>query len=727
MSLLAPLYFFGALAIGAPILLHLIRRQPKGQVEFSSLMFLDPTPPRLTRRSRLDNWFLLLLRALALLLLAAAFARPFLRSVALSESEVPGRRLVMVVDTSASMQRTGLWQQAMQKADEVLEDLQPADQLAIVAFDRRPRTVLGFEQAGKLNTEQLTTAAKGALRELTPTWKESQLGLAISYAGELAVASEPESETEENANASGDMQAGEGAGPAHLILISDMASGSEIESLQVYAWPKQLQLDVRRVTTPQRTNAVAQVLEAAKESADDVDRVRVRVANSDDATESRFRIRWAEPSSSDGFGAAATGAASAAGSNTAGMELPVQVPPGESRVIRMPVPEPGMTSLVLQGDDHSYDNTRYVVSPQPQNYELHHLGRVLSEPRESLLFYLQRIPFDNSRRTVSVRSFDPRELQSAPLSQTVPLVVVSETLSAEAAARVKAYVESGGRALFVFGDERDAEGMAKSIDEISGSALAVSEPKVNDYAMLSKIDFAHPLFRPMSDPQFNDFSKIRFWSHRRLQNVGDEWDVVAKFDDGDPALLARPIGKGELFVLTSGWQPSQSQLALSTKFIPFVFSLFDARAGIEGSESYVVGDPIDFPPSATATILGPTGTSFSYQAVEDLEAMDQPGVYTYRDGDKTCTFAVNLAESESRTAPMDDEEFERFGVVLGKNLKTEQTLENQRQLRDQELEGRQRMWQWLLLAVLVFLGTETLLGAIWSRRRPSDAVALETG
>ena len=45
MSLLAPLYFLGALAIGLPILFHLIRRQPKGEVEFSSLMFLRPSPP----------------------------------------------------------------------------------------------------------------------------------------------------------------------------------------------------------------------------------------------------------------------------------------------------------------------------------------------------------------------------------------------------------------------------------------------------------------------------------------------------------------------------------------------------------------------------------------------------------------------------------------------------------------------------------------------------------
>ena len=53
-------------AVAAPIVFHLIRRSPRGEVPFSSLMFLSPTPPRLTRRSRLDH----------LLLLAAARGRP---------------------------------------------------------------------------------------------------------------------------------------------------------------------------------------------------------------------------------------------------------------------------------------------------------------------------------------------------------------------------------------------------------------------------------------------------------------------------------------------------------------------------------------------------------------------------------------------------------------------------------------------------------------------------
>ena len=52
MSALSPLYLLGLLAVAAPIIFHLIRRAPKGEVPFSSLLFLTPSPPRLTRRSR---------------------------------------------------------------------------------------------------------------------------------------------------------------------------------------------------------------------------------------------------------------------------------------------------------------------------------------------------------------------------------------------------------------------------------------------------------------------------------------------------------------------------------------------------------------------------------------------------------------------------------------------------------------------------------------------------
>src|SRR5215208_4743479 len=121
MTFLAPLYIAGALAIALPIVFHLIRRTPHGRQAFSSLMFLSPSPPRLTRRSRLSNVLLLLLRAAALALLAFAFARPFFdRGANASVSQSRGRRIALLVDTSASMRRGDLWQQATRHVEKVL-------------------------------------------------------------------------------------------------------------------------------------------------------------------------------------------------------------------------------------------------------------------------------------------------------------------------------------------------------------------------------------------------------------------------------------------------------------------------------------------------------------------------------------------------------------------------------------------------------------------------------
>ena len=87
MSLLAPLYVLGVLAVALPVLFHLIRRQVKDRTPISTVMFLPTSQPRLTRRNRLENLPLLLLRALALILLALAFSRPFLRSTSTPSKE----------------------------------------------------------------------------------------------------------------------------------------------------------------------------------------------------------------------------------------------------------------------------------------------------------------------------------------------------------------------------------------------------------------------------------------------------------------------------------------------------------------------------------------------------------------------------------------------------------------------------------------------------------------
>src|SRR5215475_12931722 len=76
---LNPWFWLGALALGAPVWLHLRRRREKKLVRFSAVRFLEDQPAAVRQPVRLRDWVLLLCRVAALLLVVAAFAWPYWR------------------------------------------------------------------------------------------------------------------------------------------------------------------------------------------------------------------------------------------------------------------------------------------------------------------------------------------------------------------------------------------------------------------------------------------------------------------------------------------------------------------------------------------------------------------------------------------------------------------------------------------------------------------------
>ena len=135
MSFLYPLFLAGIAAISLPIILHMIRRHTRKRIAFSSLMFLRTTIPRFKNRSRPENLLLLTLRCLIICLLAIAFSRPFFEKPGRDVTAGVGRRVVLLIDTSASMNREDLWRQAVNQAQSVLNDLKPTDRLCVMNFD----------------------------------------------------------------------------------------------------------------------------------------------------------------------------------------------------------------------------------------------------------------------------------------------------------------------------------------------------------------------------------------------------------------------------------------------------------------------------------------------------------------------------------------------------------------------------------------------------------------
>src|SRR3954463_9919705 len=102
---------------------------------------------------------------------------------------------------------------------------------------------------------------------------------------------------------------------------------------------QKIQVVTRPPTVKPPTNAFAQLLTGDEESS--IVESRVRVVNAADSKEDQFFVGW----TSDGK--------EARGEDTA-----VYVPPGESRVVKLPRPEKDLLSdrIVLRGDDSNFDN-----------------------------------------------------------------------------------------------------------------------------------------------------------------------------------------------------------------------------------------------------------------------------------------------------------------------------------------------------------------------------------
>ncbi|EMI20411.1 inter-alpha-trypsin inhibitor heavy chain H2 precursor-like protein [Rhodopirellula maiorica SM1] len=378
-----------------------------------------------------------------------------------------------------------------------------------------------------------------------------------------------------------------------------------------------------------------------------------------------------------------------------------------------------MTSLVLSGDQEPYDNAAYLVLPQPETAKIVFVGEEENkqDPRDRLLYYLTQVPFDTPQRAVTITTdanLIPDGASEPSEIDATPLVVVTQPVDEAVAERIQNYANAGGTVLLVLAEPNAKWSSTLSrmydIHDAEAPAIEVSEAKADDYVMLAHIVFEHPLFMPMADPQFNDFTKVRFWSHRQISGLPEETKWLAKFDDGDPALIEHAVGDGHLIVLAAGWHPQASQLSLSTKFIPLMFSIFDrGRRDTTDGNRYRVGDPLDeeigIPTLITASedAMAATATQGS-----DLR-LNRPGVYRIGQDGKTQTIAVNLADSESRVEPMDAASLEKHGVLLGKTKSSEARKASERQSKDVELESNQKLWQWLMAAAMGLLVTETLL------------------
>lgn len=720
MSFLAPLYVLAGLAIALPILFHLIRRRPKERKLMSSLMFLDPTPPRLTRQSSIDQWLLLLLRATAIALLAFAFTRPYWNTPAEKDADRIGSQRMLLIDTSASMRRDGLWTAAVQRVEQIIRQSGPTDAISVYQFDSSLRPLIAMDTALQTPASQRQMQAIAALQGVAPTWSHTDLGLALLSAADL-LQTDWDTSSDSNATAS------------EIVVVTDFQTGAEVERLAEYSWPADCKVRMEPVSPKSKGNARACLLTLDETDANitvanvagvgksrlpsrsedasrpaDSEKLRVRVTNTTGSSLEALRLLWLDSQLQP----------------IENSKVSCLVPSGSSLTVRMPVPPKGAIALQLEGDGSEFDNRFYMSHSEPIPSDLLCVEELSKSPDESLGFFLRQLPMSDAKRTVTFKSREPASPEPWPSPESTPLIVASHNLSTSDG--LTAYIDQGGHLLWVWDavastSTSTSDGMNKPFDYSIGlqkltgmSDFRVSEAKVRQYAMLESVDFRHPLFADLSDSKFNDFSKIRFWKHRRLVSDRlDDWRLLAKFDDGSPALICKDQGMGKIWILMAGWQPNESQLALSTKFVPLIAGLYRlATPVVNDPSSYRVGMSLEIP--GDQRIDSPAGVEIRGEVVEGKAAklivLSEPGIYRR----VTATgieshLAVNLAESESNTSVSGLERLEKLGVVMKDSKPIKKDDASRRQLRAVELESQQGWWRWVIVGVIGVVGLESLL------------------
>jgi len=434
MSFLYPLFLAGAAAVGVPIILHMIRRQTRKRVTFSSLMFLRTTVPRFKNRSRLENLPLLILRCIILCLLAFAFSRPFFRRDAGANRVSAANRVVLLIDTSASMRRTGVWSRAISEAQSALKEVSPSDRVCIMRFDQGTETLIGFEQWDAMDSERRKVAAVEQLSNLSPGWASTNLGQALVFAAEAIGDDEVNDEQQKFRT-------------HRIVLISDLQKGSSLEALQSYEWPEALELEVKLIAAEGSTNAAMQLIASRNHLARTADNElpSVRITNSPDAAVERFSLSWAgdEPA------------------GTSQRALEVYVPAGHSVVVRVPQrtdsKAPG--KLVLTGDDHDFDNALYMAPRLIHKVNILFIGNDGTGDPDGMLYYIQRA-------FRAAGSLDPAVISRSPESPTdadveaAHLIIAADVIAPEHIDAVRRYLETGRTALLVMKSPDSAKTIA---------------------------------------------------------------------------------------------------------------------------------------------------------------------------------------------------------------------------------------------------------------------------
>jgi len=224
------------------------------------------------------------------------------------------------------------------------------------------------------------------------------------------------------------------------------------------------------------------------------------------------------------------------------------------------------------------------------------------------------------------------------------------------------------------------------------------------------VKFDHPIFEVFQESgRLAAANVIGYFRSEPRANAA----VLARFEDGSPALVEARTGKGRVLLFTSSLGPSWNDLPLTPLYLPFIHQMVryagtrEENAWYGLGQTFTVGRRQEAAPPAVDTPGGARlSESRSTPEGDLLVTAREPGFYRLRYNSQPDFAAVNVDGAEGDFTKLNFGEF-MAGVTGGAG--SAEGTEANRNLSNEEVEGRQRVWWALLLVALLLLLAESFL------------------
>jgi hypothetical protein len=659
---LSPWFLAGLAAVALPVWLHLLRQYKRTPQPFSSIMFFERRIQSSVRHRRLRYLVLLALRMALLILLAMAFANPFVNRT----SETTGRRklTVIAIDRSFSMRAGDRLERAKAEAHQIVSGLRGRDLAQVAAVDAHLETLTQYESdRGILNA---------AIDSIGPSDRASSYG---EFARALRVMDQNDgmrlevhfiSDMQQTSMPPGfrDLQLGPHTGLVLHPMAKSKVNNWAVESVTVPA----------QIYDPKRTRLTATL------------------------------AGWQTP----------------AASRKVSLVLNNHVLATQT----VTIPANGRAQAEFVGFDVPYGANRGEIRIEPAddlpNDDSYAFSIQRSDPRRVLFLYANGRSREAFYYKSALESSNATGLtvQAAPVEQAAhqdfskfAFVVLSDAgeLDTGVAQALCGYLQKGGAVLATLGPASVRFGKAPlSGDHISGESTLQGAGYVDEEsAALAGT---------------GRFQNVQFFQSLRI-SPKPAARILAKLADGSPLLVEESMGEGRLLTFAGMLDNSTSDFPLHASFLPFVVQSGRYLAGAEEAASSVAaGTPVVLRRSreqgTAADVTGPDGKHelTLNDATKALSfELDSSGFYeVQRANGRRSLVAVHADRRESDLTSIPEET-----LVLWRNTGSSAAVADQPASQQQTIPWS--LWRYALLLVLIAALAESLFASRYLKEERQTA------